>query len=218
MDILGILSSLNIISLIAFFVTVSFLGYQVYSIKKDINRSSSKPIIPDFNESILQKRQNHKIELKEHTSLVLKKSKTSKSFIILLIFVVIFLSIFALSGIVSVLLQKKTAQNIEKIRVNYVASKGIRVYNKNWTRLTDSDYRNLKIGDEIIIGIETIAQVDIDKARIRINSNEWTSKDETTLFNKSNNVFYIDYTISLHSGKLRIGAQLHSKSEGWIGN
>lgn len=53
MSIFEILLYLNKISLFAFIITLIFLSYQFYLIKKDISLKSKKnPSIPDFNENI----------------------------------------------------------------------------------------------------------------------------------------------------------------------
>ena len=47
-----ILSYLNKISLLAFFITAGFLFYQVYLLKKESTPKAGKPVIPDFDENI----------------------------------------------------------------------------------------------------------------------------------------------------------------------
>ena len=57
-----VLSYLNKISLIAFFITAGFLFYQVYLLKKTSPPKEEKPNIPDFNE-------NMKIDVENYTKL-----------------------------------------------------------------------------------------------------------------------------------------------------
>lgn len=63
MDIFSFLSYLNKISLLAFIVTLGFLIYQFYLLKKEsIVNKNKTPIIPDFNE-------NEKIDVLNYTKL-----------------------------------------------------------------------------------------------------------------------------------------------------
>lgn len=52
MNIFTLLSYLNKISLIAFFITAGFLFYQLYLLKKGTKTKQDKPHIPDFNENM----------------------------------------------------------------------------------------------------------------------------------------------------------------------
>jgi len=49
MDVFSLLSYINKISLMAFFVTTIFVGYQIYILKKEKNKDKT-PTIPDFRE------------------------------------------------------------------------------------------------------------------------------------------------------------------------
>jgi len=65
MNIFSLLSYLNKISLVAFFITAGFLVYQVYLLKKGAVPKSEKPTIPDFNE-------NMKVDVANYTQLPVK--------------------------------------------------------------------------------------------------------------------------------------------------
>lgn len=53
MSIFDVLNYINKISLLVFFITLGFLGYQFYLFKKDVfNLKKENPIIPDFQENI----------------------------------------------------------------------------------------------------------------------------------------------------------------------
>lgn len=52
MNIFLLISYLNKISLLAFFITLAFLSYQIYLFKKDISLNKEKPNIPNFQENI----------------------------------------------------------------------------------------------------------------------------------------------------------------------
>lgn len=218
MDIISILSSLNKISLIAFIITSAFLSYQVYLIKQELSKKRDKPLIPDFNDKTVFKRQiEQTVFLKQKPKLFLKE-KNSIYFTFLISFLIIFLVIFALSGIANLMVQKKTVNIIQPTPiVNFVASRGIRVYNDNWVELTEQQLQNLNNNQKLFLGIETIKDVDIDMARIRVNETVWKGENVTNKFNKEKNVFYKDYTVGSQSAFLKIDVQLHSKSEGWLG-
>lgn len=62
MNVFSILSYLNKISLLAFFITAGFLFYQVYLLRKESSSKQTKPNIPDFNE-------NMKIDVLNYTKL-----------------------------------------------------------------------------------------------------------------------------------------------------
>lgn len=62
MNIFSLLSYLNKISLVAFFITAGFLFYQLYLLKKGTKVKQGKPHIPDFSE-------NMKVDISNFTKL-----------------------------------------------------------------------------------------------------------------------------------------------------
>ena len=62
MNVFSLLSYLNKISLVAFFITAGFLFYQIYLLRKGSKPKQEKPSIPDFNE-------NMKIDVANYTKL-----------------------------------------------------------------------------------------------------------------------------------------------------
>jgi len=211
MDLFSILSYLNKLSLLAFIVTLFALGYQLYLLKKENKVKKADPHIPKFREEMTT-------EIPNYTELnpalfVSNKNKQNKGLYLAIFFS--FILIFA----VFLLIIKKSAQkpspNSTQL-INYVTSSGIKVYNNNWAELKDSEIKKLKGGEKIIIGIETIKNSDIDKARIRVNRNQWLSEDITDKFNQAKNVFYRDYMIASEDSALKIEAELHSKTNNWL--
>lgn len=218
MDIMDVLASLSKISLVAFLATTFFLVYQIYIIRREFSRRRGKPIIPDFDEAIAKKRKINSILIKQKAMMTFKKSKLIY-FIVMIVFIIVSLLIFVISGTVLMIKQKNSVSTIKPTPIiNFVASNGIRVYNEKWGELTGQEMQNLKPGENIIIGIETIPNVDIDKARIRVNENEWKTNHVTQQFNKAKNVYYLSYAVSSQSAMLKIDAQLHSKSDNWLGD
>lgn len=217
MDIISIMSSLNKISLLAFTITLLFLLYQIYIIKNELSKKRGKPVIPDFNENEIIKRKTNLVIVK-HNKPLLFKQRNTLYITVILVFLVIFLSVFAISALFQISSQKKNTNVITpNTEIDFVASKGIRVYNDKWKELSEQDMQNLTLNEELIIGIETVEQADIDMARIRINENVWKSEHVTTQYNKAKRVFFVEYTISSKSALLKINAQLHSKNDGWLG-
>ena len=129
------------------------------------------------------------------------------------------IGIALLVGIWSILQdQNQTTQIPQTQIVQVVKSNGIRILDKSYKLLSDTDLLNLQANDEIIIGVEMIGGSDVDKARILVNKDEWTQKDETGKFHKEQNVFYISYILKSAEPQLKIRAQLHSRTVGWLGD
>ena len=71
---------------------------------------------------------------------------------------------------------------------------------------------------KVYVGIQTIDEADIDRARIKINEKDWNVAHITSQFNKDKKVYYREYTIASGESKLKIDAQLHSETDGWLGD
>ncbi|MFN4212601.1 MAG: hypothetical protein ACK4FL_01390 [Microgenomates group bacterium] len=217
MDISNLLFSVNKISFIAFIITGFLVAYQIYLIKKE-TLTKNKPRIPEFKEEIKirDKDGNVFINTEEKKKPVKKARKIS---------LIITTMVFVFFGLL-IILSGTFKFNGEKLRtnpitttpiINFIASSGIKIYNQNWTELTDNQLMNLKPGSTIYIGIETVADADIDKARIRVNKQYWDNQDITVNFNKERKVFYREYIIASDEAMLKIEGQLHSKTDGWLG-
>lgn len=216
MDLINLLSSLNKISLIAFFITSIFIGYQIYFIRKELLKRREKLTIPDFNEKVAIKKLQENIVLKQEKQISVAQQKNSLFITPLIIFLIVFLLIFTFSGIANLIIQKKTTVAPVIQDVDFVASKGIRVYNEKWMELDGEQLENLNAGEKLIVGVETVPNSDIDMARIKINEDRWQNEHITSNFNKSRNVFFRGHTVSSQAAVLKIEAQLHSKTDGWL--
>ncbi len=215
---LNLLASLNKISLIAFLITLAFIGYQFYVFKKELTTKKNKPSIPDFKEGgVMTSGHYTKVVVGEKASASVEKP-SRLPLIIGIIFMLIFAAVFIL-GTINKKIPNVSLNSNGSItpEINLVASKGIKIYDLNWLPLTDNQLASLSAGRSVYIGLETIKDIDIDSARIRINDKEWKTDAITMSFNKENNVYYRKYTISTGAASLKIEAQLHSISDGWLG-
>jgi len=77
--------------------------------------------------------------------------------------------------------------------------------------------KNIRSGEVIYIALENISGSDIDRARIRVNTDSWSISDETDLYNSQKKIFYRQYQVASNESVLKIEAQLHSRADGWLG-
>jgi len=218
MDIVSLLTSINKISLIAFCITFGFISYQVFLLKKETKIRKNKPVIPDFKVSAKIKSSTFtKIIIDDEQKTTVKRFNKAPiiiGFIFLIVFGLVSISGFFNFGAVS---KSVSPSVVTSPIIKLVASNGIKIYNKNWVQIPDSELSALIPGQSIIIGVETIAGAGVDMARIRVNDVSWKPVYETAKFNKDKNVFYREYTIATGKASLKIEAQLHSENDGWLG-
>ena len=112
MDVFSLLSYINKVSLMAFFVTTIFVGYQIYILKKEKNKDKT-PTIPDFREN------NNLNTVTNFTNLppYLFKKETiavnySKSIFIIISLLTLIIVVFVVSLIKKNNTQPKEASNI----------------------------------------------------------------------------------------------------------
>jgi hypothetical protein len=212
MDIMQLLGSVNKISLIAFFIVLMFMLYELYLINKEKKRKE-KPNIPQFNPNLKIEGQTaedfHKGggEEKAHRSYF---DKNMTIFVVLFI-ILIFLGVITFSGYF-LTASKETKPTVI---VNEINSKGIKLFDKDWKEIGETA---IQPGKDIIISIENIDGVGIDRARIRINDNQWQLENITNQFNKEKKVWYKEYKVATGEEKLKIDAELHSEQDGWLGD
>lgn len=217
MDIVGLLVSFNKISLVALIVIIGFLSYQIYLLKKETDNKKKTLVVPDFKENSSSTPVPSTMVVSQE-----KKMYTRSSRIPIIIGFVLFF-IFGLIFIGG-LLQSKSQdaakkQNLDPTPIiNFVASRGIKIYNQNWQELSDELIKKMQPGQHIIVGIEGVKDPNVDMARIRINKNKWDQADITIQFNRQINIFFKDYFISTGESFLKVEAQFHSKTDGWLGN
>ncbi len=218
MEPLSLLASLNKISLVAFLITLAFIAYQFYLFKKDVSAKKSKPNVPDFNENARTPANYTKVIVGDVETASFKKPNRLPLIIGIALMIVFGLIFFI--GVINknIPILSFNTQITPTPIINFVASKGIRIYNSNWTPLTDNQLATLSAGRTIYIGVETIGETDIDRARIRVNEKEWKTDNITLKLNDVKNVYYREYTIGTGTAALKIEAQLHSVADGWLGD
>lgn len=217
MDIVSLLVSLNKISLIALVITVGFVFYQIYLLKKETENKKKKLTVPDFKAvGATTFSQATKVIVAEEKKIYAKSSRLPM--VIGIILFVVFATIFIFGFFHSTGGGLIGLNPTPTPQVNLVASKGIKIYNQNWQPVNDDILKKMQPGQEVIVGIETVQAADIDMARIRVNKNTWDLKDITVNFNKQFNVFYKEHIISTGEASLKIEAELHSKTDGWLGD
>lgn len=210
--------SINKIALLAFIVV---LGLLIVEVKKmiDEKKKNEQPVVPQFKDVI----KNDLKAVINNTPLpplptLQKKPKGGNSILMIGIGMTTFLVVM---GIVVVtyntnLKQKKATASIPIIRE--ISSAGLKVYDTNWNEIENKKKDKAKQGEKLYIGIQTIVEADIDRARIKVNERDWQVSQITTLFNPQLKVYYREYIVATGTAQLKIDAQLHSASDGWLGD
>lgn len=211
-SVIEFISSVNKIAVLAF---VAVLGFLVYEMKRmsDEKKKREKPIVPTLD---LQKpgvQQNHNF-----TPLP-KAPEKERSYTGVL--VIGFVAFLTLIGVVAYLItsqiQAKKSTPVAPV-VTEISSAGLRLYSSDWKEFTDLKALKPVPGEKIFIGIQTIQEADIDRARIKVNEKDWKINDITTSFNPDLKVYYKEYVVATGEAMLKISAQLHSASDGWLGD
>lgn len=213
MDIISFLSSINKISLLAFAATLGFLSYEIYLLRKEKNKSK-KPVVPEFN---VNAKVNPDIKAP-----VIGQAKTvvkhSNFFIILLIVLLVIFGAISAFGFMNLKSGSvNTAKNTPTPQVELLTSSGVKLFKEDFSQLSDGEAANLQPSTTVIVGVATVPGSDIDWARIRINKLVWSPEDTTTSFDEKNEVYYVKHVIATGEARLKIEAQLHSKTDGWLG-
>jgi hypothetical protein len=219
-EVINFFSSINKISLLSFFVTLILLGYQIYLFKKEITRKKNKINLPDFKDNFYfekEKKQIFLIEKKDEKKISSFSFFFGNKFIVFILFLIyFFIFIFTMT-------KNKTPNELpvnssltnEERKI--ILTGKIKIYNEKWQELNDEELKNLKPGEKIFIGIEKVGFSDIDMARIKVNQGAWDEESITQNFNPEKNVFYKEYQVATADSFLKIEAQLHSSTEGWLG-
>lgn len=221
--IIDFLLSVNKISLVAFLGVLGFLVYEILLLRNE-RLKKQKPVLPQFNATsivntaVMQQQAAAVVELPKKIDPV-KQTKISPLLIAILILTALFFIGFTLYMVFSNTSSKKTESNTPKIVIQEVSSPGLKVFSNSWIEVNENDSNQaLKPGVKLYIGIQTIDEADIDRARIKINEKEWNVAHITSQFNKDKKVYYREYTIASGESKLKIDAQLHSETDGWLGD
>jgi len=212
------LVSINKISLIIFVITFAILIYEYRLLKKE-GKKGKTPKIPQFSDTYASSFQKDaKVMIFEEKEV--KFTRHSPKLFFFLVIITLFFALLTLIGFFSKSEEVSFSPKLTPtpiIEEKVVASEGIEIFDENFNLLKEEKLVALQPGQKIIIGIKTIPQADIDKARIRVNKDFWEIEDETNKFNQKNQVFYIEYQLATDESKLKIEAQLHSLKEGWLG-
>ena len=214
MDVIYFLTSVNKLSLLAFFFTLGLLIYEVILFKKEAQQRT-KPKIPNFQENInpqLNKAQTINTE---------KSTKITRPNNLILIISIILVILFGIAAYIGFSQTNKGTTNSTLTPtpiIDFITSKGIKIFDKDFNTISEDLLGDVKSGEEIIIGVETISTADIDRARIRVNKQEWKNEDITLNYSDKLKVYYIKYTVASDESKLKVEAQLHSSGEGWLGD
>jgi hypothetical protein len=216
MDIIIFIKSINKIAVAAFFITFFLVGFEIYLLIKE-KKTKEKPSIPEF------KSNQRYGEIKAATVKKIKEEKAIykkpnlKLMIVFIILMFLFGGLFLIGRLVKVENNKRPQNMISSSVTKTLTSAGIKIYNEKWEEISDDKLSFLKKGDKILVAIKNIAGADINKARIRINSNKWQPEEEITNLNQELNIFYKEYQIATNETQLKIEAQLHSQKDGWLG-
>ncbi len=214
MDVIYFLTSINKVSLLAFFFTLGLLIYEIILFKKEAQQMN-KPKIPNFQENInpqLNQAQTINTE---------KSTKITRPNNLILIISIILVILFGIAAFIGFFQTNKGITNsllTPTPVIDFITSKGIKLYNKEFQPIAENLLGDIQSGEEIIIGVETIPAADIDRARIRVNKQEWENEDITLNYSDKLKVYYIKYAVASDESKLKVEAQLHSSSEGWLGD
>jgi len=211
MNIIQLISSVSKLSIIAFCITFAFLAYEIYIIKKD-RKKDEKISIPQFSSDKVSTVKSAKILIKK------KENVSSKGNIILVIILALVMVLFAGLTIFSYIQEENTKKmqiRETKIVTTTLNSRGIRLFDEKWKEIKVNNIP--KEIRTIYVGLETIQLEDIDKARIRVNEKYWKEEHTTTEFSKQYSVWYRKINIDSTMIGLQVEAQLHSKTEGWLG-
>jgi len=212
------IGSVNKISLIAFIGVFGLLVYEILLLLRE-RKNKVKPVIPHFNAQDVASAAPIKTAvsvLPRQTNVPAKKN----SHLVLILLLIGMLVVLLGSFIYMFFLKKaeKPAPVDQKIVIQEISSPGLKVYLFDWTEVTEKNASKIKPGATLFIGIHTIEEADIDKARIRVNEQNWAIKHITSAYKSEKKVYYIEHTVASGEAQLKIDAQLHSRSDGWLGD
>jgi heme/copper-type cytochrome/quinol oxidase subunit 2 len=204
--------SVNKIALVAF---VAVLGFLVYEVKRmrDEKRKHEQPTVP-----VLDLKKNPEPQKATYTPLPTFPKKESAFSPLLIVGILSFIIVIGVAiYFVRSQMNERKSTPIAPI-ITEISSAGLRIYDKSWNEYTDFKVKRPQDGEIVYIGIQTIQEADIDRARIKINEKDWKINDITTSFNPERQVYYREYMIATGTALLQISAQLHSASDGWLGD
>lgn len=215
MDNIRILLSINKIALLSFFITLFVIIFEIYRAIRQKN-SSKKIVIPEFSPLLNKSRVKIAKIKKEEVSKVYYRTNTLLIIIVILLFMLSSIFILISFTFEKEKLMLQEAQKKQQM-IQVLSSRGISLFDENWNELTPSQLSSIPIGKTFYIGIATIGNADITKARIRVNEKNWLQTHETQSFNNKLNIYYMPYALTSPARILEIEAQLYSQTDGWLG-
>lgn len=215
--------SINKIALFAFVVV---LGFLIFEVKKTIDekKREEKLTVPSFVDTAKASptAANNSTPLPPSQVIItpIKKNEHGTNAGIMII-----IGVISLLGLLVVMIvtfntkaaQKRIASTPVPI-IREISSAGLKVYDSNWVEVEGKKTDKAKPGEKLFIAIQTIVEADIDRARIKVNTRDWQISDITSLFNPTLKVYYKEYIVATGTAQLKIDAQLHSASDGWLGD
>lgn len=211
--------SINKIAVVAF---VAVLGFLIFEIKKIVNekKKKEKPVVPQFNDAVVPP------PAMSVNSTPLPQFPTSKKIekqgsplLLIVIGVIALVGLIVIGTIIyRTSTKKKQVESTPVPIVREIQSAGLKIYDSAWGEVDSTKNEKAQPGEKLYIGIQTIVEADIDRARIKINADNWEISDITTLFNPQYKVYYREYIVATGTAQLKIDAQLHSASDGWLGD
>ncbi len=205
--------SINKIALLSF---IAVFGFLIFEIKKMMNEKKKieKPIIPQFNDVV----KNNSTPLPPPPPPPQKKSEGGSPILMIVLGIIALLVVVGIMIITyNTNIRKKQLATTTVPIIREISSAGLKVYDKDWSEIENNKKDKAKPGEKLYIGIQTIVEADIDRARIKVNERDWQVAHITTLFNPQLKVYYKEYIVATGTAQLKIEAQLHSASDGWLG-
>ena len=194
---------------------LGILVYEIILFRKEAWQKT-KPKVPNFQDNLNPQLAQASTIIEEKTAKVTRPNN------LILIVSIVLVILFGIASFIGFFQTNSKTSISTKITptplIDFVTSKGIKIYNNDFQPIPESSLGNILPGEEIIIGVETIGEVDIDRARLRVNKQNWDNGDITLNYSDELKVYYKRYTVATGELKLKIEDQLHSSSEGWLGD
>ncbi len=209
MDYLSVLGSVNKLAVFCFLLTFGFIIYEFMMYMKE-RKEFKNPHVPQFDPSApLNRTVPGPVGTKTQKPLAYNRKNRLLPTAIAIFLLIVF------AGIIVFYAPKTPDTSLPPSTSELaVLNEGVTLYTPEWDELQPEDLSTYK-NKMIYVGLKSTQPNMVDKARIRVNADVWTPKDETTLFNEDKNEYYIQYVIASDTASLKIQGQLHYKSDGW---
>ncbi len=216
-DLFKFLASINKIRILAFLITMGFLVYELRLMRQE-KKTKMKPNIPQFNvNDRAGENKFQSVAVVDHTKAIDLTSQSQRWLFIILFLMAVFFAAVTIIGFIA-----RTGETDKKppVTVIYheVASGGVKLYMPSWAEIKKDQMNMIQPGSEIIIGVESIPDADVDRARIKVNGGPWSPEHVTVKYDKQRDVYYKTYQVASNTAQLTIEAQLHSVKDGWLGD